>query len=696
MRQIGLRIATLALLTACEGAGTGSEPPAFTPPPDDSSDAAAPPVASWAPVVEGTPRGWLLGVWGRAADDIYVVGGVDDRPAIGHWNGVGLRWFEAPGDARAWWVHGTEDRTWVVGEDGLGLVRDADGPWTRWETGVEGVTLYGVWGAAHNDVWIVGGDVLGVAGTVLRHWDGEAWTDAALPDMGPNPPKTFFKVWGAAGDDVFVAGDRGAMLHYDGTVWRRLDAPEADAIFTVHGRGDSVWAVGGRGAGLVWRFEGGTWRREGPRDGGEPVLLPGLTGVFLGPDGDLLVSGNRGTLLERGTDGEWSSLPSGTRDVLHAVWIAPNGERWAVGGNLLNPVDGETGIVLRGPPAEPISASPPDPIGAADAGPSNDGGPVDPPLVRPDCGEGWIAGRGPHRLFLEGREGDPDARGRYPMLEDIHAVRHGEHYLLGVGAFAEWSAWLCGDISDDILFMIPNNDDPGSEVLHQLFLVRDGEEHLIAEATDTQAGESGYNPYIERPVAIDVESRAGDELLLRTTNLVDVMYSVMIFRPPSEYMSYIELVIVDDGEPGGRPDDVVDAPPCTASLTVGGDGDEFEPLGDPAVVPLLIGPQGSFMLPLSLRVEAPMGGNPDDPLGTDNPLVEMAAHLGGLEIGQLRQRVSFVPTDAGSVATGLLLTIDPDVVAADLVGIRVDLSISVTAPDRVRACGDTELVPMPR
>ncbi len=652
--------------------------------------------AVWRVVLDEAPQGLLLSVWGRAADDVYVVGGQGDSAAIAHWNGVDFEWQENTGGSRAWWVFGFADppSTYVVGEHGMGLRREGDGPWMEWRTGVED-TLFGVWGTAPDDLWVVGGDVVD-GPPILRRWDGESWHDAMLPDFGEATPKTLFKVWGDAHDRVYAAGDRGVMMRYDGTSWTLMDAPEVDAVLTVHGGPAGVWAVGGRANGRVLRLASDRWVEEGPQD-----LVPGLAGVFATASGSVIVAGASGRIYERDPTGAWEMAAPLTRDMLHGVWAAPTGERWAVGGNLLSPRGPHHGVVLRadGPAGVAPPPPPPPPDGDAsvsapggDAGPPpNDAGtPPPPPDGGPPCLPGAVRGIGPHRLYLQGRQGEPDGLGRYRLLEDRAEIVHGEHYLLGEGSFAEWHIRVCADLAPDIRFYIPNNDDDGSEARHQLFVSRAGVETLIAQTIDTQAGMSGYNPFDETEVRSEMEVRAGDTLLLRTTNLNEVMYSVMIFRPPSEYMSFLDVELLSDGpETTEGPIDERPEIECTQPLEIGAGEEDYERLEEGGPVPLVIGPQGSFMLFFGLRTDTLEPGDADDPLASGNPLVEMRATLGGRLVAQLQQRVGF----RDGVAAGLILTVDPDMRADQMIGAQIDVVAQVTDKNGMRACGRRAVTP---
>lgn len=176
---------------------------------------------------------------------------------------------------------------------------------------------------------------------------------------------------------------------------------------------------------------------------------------------------------------------------------------------------------------------------ASDRAPSD--GAID--VVAPNLGIPCVAGAGSHRLYLQGRNGTPDAMDRYPMLEDRAAIVHGEHYIIGRGAFVEWIAPLCGDLDGREHLYMPNNDVSGAVARYELFVERGDAEIPLGAADDTQKGNRGYIPFETDLSAPDPGRRRGDLLLLRVTNLTDLMYSVVVFNPPSEYMAWIDVTL---------------------------------------------------------------------------------------------------------------------------------------------------------
>lgn len=300
------------------------------------------------------PRKWtLLGdgldrvplcAWGPARGDVWLGGGgVGAGPGalLLHWDGHELAEVATGRAETIWWVHGTSAKdVWAVGERGLAL-HAAGGAFSPVATGTT-ATLYGVWAASPTDAWVAGGSPAGNGpNDVLLHWDGAAWSAAQLPDA---VGAAYFKVWGRAKDDVFVVG-QGTALHWDGRAWTRTPVPTKTALFTVHGGGRGVFAIGGPPPVLL-SWDGKAWG---------PVALPPeassiMSGVFVTDDA-VFLTGERGQRYrwDGKTFADDTETPPTTAD-LHAVFMGSDGDGFAVGGNYLNPVPSLRGTVLRWAP----------------------------------------------------------------------------------------------------------------------------------------------------------------------------------------------------------------------------------------------------------------------------------------------------------------------------------------------------------
>ena len=332
------RHAVLALLVpilpACrpdKPAPPGDDPP----PPDsgDSGDSGTPGPVSWA--LSGThPGAALMGVDGRSASDVWAVGADDGLGGlILHFDGFG--WSRIPNTDRhdLWWVEALPGGTVLAaGAGGTILQGDAAG-FTRMVTPALGAqTVFGVWAAAPDDAWAVGGTA-GRNGFIWR-WDGATWSELPLPDAVPVTPDGelpgFFKVWGRGPDDVTIVGTHGTILHWDGAEFRAEPAGTDELLFTVHGDDTQRLAVG---TNVVLQNTGDGWVDIGPPGAGI------VQGVCAEPDGGVLIAGASGGAWVRSPAGEWSPVlnASGTApESLHAAWTSPEGLRWAVGGAVLS------------------------------------------------------------------------------------------------------------------------------------------------------------------------------------------------------------------------------------------------------------------------------------------------------------------------------------------------------------------------
>jgi hypothetical protein len=278
----------------------------------------------WHVVHEELDQG-LVSVWGRSATDIYAVGGdTGSGPLVLRYDGA--RWTRLSTGSRGdlWWVNGASEGPVYMGGSG-GLILRYDGSsFTVMDTPGTG-TVFGIWAAAADDVWAVGG-VGASAGFVWRS-DGERWTALDVPELAG---RGLFKVWGTGPDDVWIVGAAGAAYHWNGNALEPVDAGTSRTLFTVHLEGDRAAAVGGAGTAALVEREGGMFVDRSPE------LVPQLFGVWLTPNEGGYAVGAGGVVLRRTAQGwseETTELPY--IPALHAVWVDESGGVWAVGGQVL-------------------------------------------------------------------------------------------------------------------------------------------------------------------------------------------------------------------------------------------------------------------------------------------------------------------------------------------------------------------------
>lgn len=318
-------------------------------------------------VVATHERASLMSVSGQSDASVWAVGAADeDGGLILRWDGAAWTRIANSDTHDLWWVHAFDDGSVVAVGAGGTVLRGDEGGLERMDSpGLGAQTLYGAWGSAPDDLWVVGG----FAGRwgFAWHYDGTGWEDVALPDDMPLSSEgelpSLFKVWGRSSDDVWIVGGEGTVLHWDGSALSRIDSGSEALLFTVHGDDDHVAIVGPQTV-LV-----------GGVDGLEEVSPDGaglLQGACVEPDGTLMVTGQSGTIWLRDEAGEWEQQLNATGvspESLHAAWVDPSGGRWAVGGSVLSAALDEGVIFHQGALGDAWEAPPapePEPAACAD------------------------------------------------------------------------------------------------------------------------------------------------------------------------------------------------------------------------------------------------------------------------------------------------------------------------------------------
>ncbi len=198
----------------------------------DGEPASSPATASWS-VVGRAEGAALLGVHGTGPNDVWVSGGDDGKgPVVLHYDG--RRWERRDTGMRGdlWWVHAVEGGPVFFGGSGATLLRYEDGQFERVHTpGLGRYTVYGVWAAAPDDVYLVGS--VAARNGFVWHYDGEKFVDVPLPDSLPldeyRDTPGLFKVSGESPADVLgrgsargrAAGQRSRRLRARGIGHRR-------------------------------------------------------------------------------------------------------------------------------------------------------------------------------------------------------------------------------------------------------------------------------------------------------------------------------------------------------------------------------------------------------------------------------------------------------------------------------------------
>lgn len=152
--------------------------------------------------------------------------------------------------------------------------------------------------------------------------------------LAAGPGDVFWTAW-ASEQSVFVAGDEGAMFHFDGHGWERLDIPAPVPIHAIFGHAhDRLHAVGWMG--VILAFDGVCWRKVRGcviGDDGKYAAVEENTPLFdlTGDEtGRLWAVGDHGMILTC-RDGIWAREESGTTAHLRAIVRLADGRLIAAG-----------------------------------------------------------------------------------------------------------------------------------------------------------------------------------------------------------------------------------------------------------------------------------------------------------------------------------------------------------------------------
>jgi hypothetical protein len=136
-------------------------------------------------------------------------------------------------------------------------------------------------------------------------------------------------VWGSSRSDVFAVGYSGQIIHYDGSIWSKMNSGTTDRLTGVWGSSDSdVFAVGyavGQG-GIILHYDGSAWSVISSE------TTHNLSGAWGSSGSDVFAVGSFGTILHY--DGNaWSEMSSGTTNSPSEVWGSSGSDVFVVGSN---------------------------------------------------------------------------------------------------------------------------------------------------------------------------------------------------------------------------------------------------------------------------------------------------------------------------------------------------------------------------
>jgi hypothetical protein len=147
---------------------------------------------------------------------------------------------------------------------------------------------YSVFGFSHNDIWFSSG------GTYL-HWNGQQYEKYVF-QFGSGLFGSM-KMWGNRSNNLFGVNGNGVIMHYDGTVWRRMQSGTTADLMDIYGTpdGKSVWVAGYTDIptqSCLLSLENGQWRTVWQR--GESSMYQYVQALWTSGSSEFVVLGSGG------------------------------------------------------------------------------------------------------------------------------------------------------------------------------------------------------------------------------------------------------------------------------------------------------------------------------------------------------------------------------------------------------------------
>ena len=172
--------------------------------------------------------------------------------------------------------------------------------------------IFGMWGYSASDIWAVG-----ERGTIL-HYNGSVWSE-----MTPTVSTTYLRdVWGSGPSDVWAVGTY-IVFRYNGFEWTQFDNLGTIKYGVWGAAAADVWAVGSGGS--IHNFNGTAWSSVT-----SPTTMS-LNDVWGSASNNVWAVGRSGTIIYY-NGSIWSDVTPGlTTNDLQAVWGSSGSDVWAVG-----------------------------------------------------------------------------------------------------------------------------------------------------------------------------------------------------------------------------------------------------------------------------------------------------------------------------------------------------------------------------
>jgi hypothetical protein len=203
---------------------------------------------SWARVP--FKRRHIYGIWARGPDDLLLV---TNAGYVVHYDGTTFK-EQRPATQDLYGIWGASAASGLqavaVGANGT-VLHLVDGAWVdKTDKAITAAHLRRAWGSGPSDVFVVGDK-----GTIL-HFDGTSWSVQAS-----NVTTNLTDVWGRSDSEVYAVGASSTLLQYDGSRWSRVDTKLSDYFRSVIGVGARELYIGSNSS-KAHHFDGQIWTTQ--------------------------------------------------------------------------------------------------------------------------------------------------------------------------------------------------------------------------------------------------------------------------------------------------------------------------------------------------------------------------------------------------------------------------------------------------
>jgi len=209
-------------------------------------------------------------------------------------------------------IWGINDTIYVVGKNVMILGQNTS---LIPENLLNGRQLNGIYGSSKKDLFVVGDK-----GTII-HFNGTQWTRNSCPTQ-----KNLNAIWGN-NSEYFCVGEDGVVLHYTNATWSIVETNLSFSLNAIQGNDSDIWITGGlwQNSGIVLKYDNIS----------SPIVLNNtpFSSIGISHTNEMVVAGSE---IYHYDDGIWSCdtrFRTGDVQSIRDIWGHSDNEIYSVGDN---------------------------------------------------------------------------------------------------------------------------------------------------------------------------------------------------------------------------------------------------------------------------------------------------------------------------------------------------------------------------